>query len=92
MKEMNAVVDALKRMKTQTLGALKVEAFRDYSAAKRVSYLTGETEEIDIPKCNCVYYELRAAPLSACALRGPNPSLKFIILSATNARRRQTRR
>ena len=24
MKEMNAVVDALKRMKTQTLGALKV--------------------------------------------------------------------
>ena len=58
MKEMNAVVDALKRMKTQTLGALKVEAFRDYSAAKRVSYLTGETEEMDIPKCNCVYYEL----------------------------------
>ena len=36
----------------------KVEAFRDYSAAKRVFYLTGETEEMDIPKCNCVYYEL----------------------------------
>ena len=77
MKEMNAVVDALKRMKTQTLGALKVEAFRDYSAAKRVSYLTGETEEMDIPKCNCVYYELEGGSFVCVRPSGTEPKLKI---------------
>lgn len=42
MKEMNAVVDALKTMKVEAFGSMKVEAFRDYSAAKRTVYPSGE--------------------------------------------------
>ena len=62
MKEMNAVVDGLKSMKPDALAGIKVEAIRDYSAAKRTVLATGCVEEMDIPKCNCVYYELAGAP------------------------------
>ena len=45
MKEMNAVVDALKGMTVTELGGKKVEAFRDYSAAKRTVRRTASTRK-----------------------------------------------
>ena len=51
MKEMNAVVDGLKRLQTKELAGIKVEAVRDYSSAKR-TLSNGKTETLDIPKCN----------------------------------------
>ena len=77
MKEMNAVVDALKTMRVTSLGGLAVEAFRDYSAAKRVSYVSGGTEELDIPKCNCVYYELQGGSFVCVRPSGTEPKLKI---------------
>ncbi len=77
MKEMNAVVDALKTIKVSAFGKHKVEAVRDYSTAKRISYLTGETEEMDIPVCNCVYYELEGGSFVCVRPSGTEPKLKI---------------
>ena len=76
MKEMNSVVDGLKSLKVETLGGLKVEAVRDYSSAKRVT-ATGEIECLDIPKCNCVYYELSGGSFVCVRPSGTEPKLKI---------------
>ena len=77
MKEMNGVVDALKTMPVQTLGKFKVNAFRDYSAAKRTDYLSGKTATMDIPKCNCVYYEVAGGSFVCVRPSGTEPKLKI---------------
>ncbi|MBQ8374592.1 MAG: phospho-sugar mutase [Clostridia bacterium] len=77
MKEMNGVVNALKTMDTQSLGAFKVNAFRDYSAAVRKDYISGKTEAMDIPKCNCVYYELAGGSFVCVRPSGTEPKLKI---------------
>ena len=76
MKEMNGVVDGLKSLNVETLGGLKVDAVRDYSLAKRVT-ATGEIESLDIPKCNCVYYELSGGSFVCVRPSGTEPKLKI---------------
>ena len=77
MKEMSAVVDALKTMKVTSIGGKKVVAFRDYSAAKRYDYTDGNTYEMDIPKCNCVYYEVEGGSFVCVRPSGTEPKLKI---------------
>ena len=77
MKEMNGVVDSLKRLKIDDFGGIKVQAFRDYSAAKRTDYQSGTTEEMSIPKCNCVYYELEGGSFVCVRPSGTEPKLKI---------------
>lgn len=77
MKEMNAVVDGLKSLKPTDFASEKVEAIRDYSAAKRFVYDSGETQEMDIPKCNCVYYELAGGSFVCVRPSGTEPKLKI---------------
>jgi len=76
MKEMNAVVDGLKRLQTKELAGIKVEAVRDYSSAKR-TLSNGKTETLDIPKCNCVYYELEGGSFVCVRPSGTEPKLKI---------------
>ena len=77
MKEMNAVVDALKSMKPTDFAGIKVEAIRDYSAAKRTVLENGAVEDLDIPKCNCVYYELAGGSFVCVRPSGTEPKLKI---------------
>ena len=77
MKEMNAVVDGLKTVRLQTLGAEKVLAVRDYSADKRLDMQTGEEQPLNIPKCNCVYYELDGGSFVCVRPSGTEPKLKI---------------
>ena len=77
MKEMNGVVDALKTLKVSEFDGLKVEAFRDYSKAVRYDYQNGETQTMDIPKCNCVYYELCGGSFICVRPSGTEPKLKI---------------
>lgn len=77
MKEMNAVVDGLKSLKPTEFAGEKVEAVRDYSAGKRFVYASGETQEMDIPKCNCVYYELAGGSFICVRPSGTEPKLKI---------------
>ncbi|MBQ8685862.1 MAG: phospho-sugar mutase [Clostridia bacterium] len=85
MKEMNAVVDGLKGLKPTDFAGIKVLAVRDYSAAKRVDFVTGATEELDIPKCNCVYYELEGGSFVCVRPSGTEPKLKiYYSLKAEN--------
>jgi len=76
MKEMNAVVDGLKTLKVDEIGGMKVDAVRDYSAAKRTA-ADGTVSEMDIPKCNCVYYELAGGSFICVRPSGTEPKLKI---------------
>ena len=76
MKEMNAVVDALKTAKVASFGTLEVEAVRDYSASVRRDK-AGNESHIDIPKCNCVYYELAGGSFVCVRPSGTEPKLKI---------------
>ena len=76
MKEMNAVVDGLKTLKVDSLAGIKVEAIRDYSAAKRTA-ADGAVSVMDIPKCNCVYYELAGGSFVCVRPSGTEPKLKI---------------
>ena len=76
MKEMNAVVDALKTVSVEGFGPFKVEAVRDYSASIRRT-VDGKTETLDIPKCNCVYYELEGGSFICVRPSGTEPKLKI---------------
>ena len=76
MKEMNAVVDALKTVSVESFGPFKVEAVRDYSASIRRT-VDGKTETLDIPKCNCVYYELEGGSFICVRPSGTEPKLKI---------------
>ena len=77
MKEMNGVVDALKTMDVKSLGTWQVEAFRDYSADIRKDYVSGTVAPLNIPKCNCVYYELTGGSFVCVRPSGTEPKLKI---------------
>ncbi|MBE7067785.1 MAG: phospho-sugar mutase [Clostridiales bacterium] len=86
MKEMSAVVDGLKKMSTKEIAGVKVLAIRDYSIAKRIDMQTGKTEDLDIPKCNCVYYELEGGSFVCIRPSGTEPKLKiYYSLKATES-------
>lgn len=77
MKEMSAVVENLKTIAVSEFAGIRVEAVRDYSAAKRTVTATGEKEEMDTPKCNCVYYELEGGSFVCVRPSGTEPKLKI---------------
>lgn len=76
MKEMNAVVDGLKTLKVEDFAGVKVNAVRDYSKAKRTA-ADGSVTQLDIPKCNCVYYELDGGSFVCVRPSGTEPKLKI---------------
>ena len=76
MKEMNAVVDALKDVTVRELANIPVVAMRDYSADVRVETATGKKEALGIPKCNCIYYELQGGSFVCVRPSGTEPKLK----------------
>ena len=76
MKEMNAVVDALKTVNVRAFGTFAVEAVRDYSADVRRT-ADGRTEPLNIPRCNCVYYELAGGSFVCVRPSGTEPKLKI---------------
>ena len=77
MKEMNAVVNALKTLSVKEFAGVNVVAIRDYSAAKRTEIASGSISEMDIPKCNCVYYELEGGSFICVRPSGTEPKLKI---------------
>ena len=77
MKEMNAVVDGLKTLSVKEFAGINVVAIRDYSAAKRTEIESGNVSEMDIPKCNCVYYELEGGSFICVRPSGTEPKLKI---------------
>ncbi len=76
MKEMNAVVDALKTVNVTNFASFAVEAVRDYSADVRRAK-DGSVQKLGIPKCNCVYYELAGGSFVCVRPSGTEPKLKI---------------
>ncbi len=76
MREMNGVVDALKEVSVTSFGPFAVTAVRDYSASVR-RRADGAIETLDIPKCNCVYYELEGGSFICVRPSGTEPKLKI---------------
>lgn len=76
MKEMNAVVDKMKGVKIDQIGGIKVDAMRDYSVTQRKT-ADGQTFDMDISKCNAVYYELEGGSFICIRPSGTEPKLKI---------------
>ncbi|MCM1546684.1 MAG: phospho-sugar mutase [Clostridiales bacterium] len=77
MKEMNAVVDALKSEPVEKFDIYEVASFRDYSKDEKTDLTTGEKSPIGSPKCNCVYYELKNGSFVCVRPSGTEPKLKI---------------
>ncbi len=77
MKEMNAVVNALKEKPVKNFDIYEVTAMRDYSKNIRTNMITGETNEIGSPLTNCVYYELKNGSFICVRPSGTEPKLKI---------------
>ena len=66
----------LKRVKVGSFGTFGVEAVRDYSADVRTAE-DGSRTPLNIPKCNCVYYELTGGSFVCVRPSGTEPKLKI---------------
>ncbi len=77
MKEMNAVVDALKVDPVKHFDIYEVSSFRDYSKDEKTDLATGEKSPIGSPKTNCVYYELKNGSFVCVRPSGTEPKLKI---------------
>lgn len=75
MKEMTAVVNAVKKVKLKEVGGIKVSAMRDYSIGKRFAE-DGETD-LDTEKTNAVYFELEGGGFICVRPSGTEPKLKI---------------
>ncbi len=76
MEEMNAVVGNLKGVFAEEIGGMRVLAVRDYSVGERRA-ADGSRRTIDIPKCNCIYYELEGGSFVCVRPSGTEPKLKI---------------
>ena len=74
MKEMNAVVDAMKEKNIQQVGGFKVIAKRDYSSLTRTE--GNKTTKINCSSVNAVYYELEGGGFVCVRPSGTEPKLK----------------
>jgi phosphoglucomutase len=77
MKEMNAVVDALKVNPVDKFDIYEVATIRDYSKDIKTDVATGQTSPIGSPKTNCVYYELKTGSFICVRPSGTEPKLKI---------------
>ncbi len=75
MQEMNAVVDALKVKKIDSVGGVSVLATRDYSSLIR-TLADGRKESISSSKNNAVYFELENGSFICVRPSGTEPKLK----------------
>ncbi|MGN1104621.1 MAG: phospho-sugar mutase [Candidatus Coproplasma sp.] len=76
MKEMNAVVDALKVDPVSKFDIYEVASFRDYSKDEKTDMATGVKSAIGSAKTNCVYYELKNGSFVCVRPSGTEPKLK----------------
>lgn len=74
MKEMNAVVDAMKKKKIKKVGGVKVIAKRDYSTLQRTE--GDKVTKINCSPVNAVYYELEGGGFICVRPSGTEPKLK----------------
>ncbi len=74
MKEMNAVVDAMKQKKIKKVGGFKVVAKRDYSTLQRTE--GDKVTKINCSAVNAVYYELEGGGFICVRPSGTEPKLK----------------
>ncbi len=85
MKEMNAVVDALKNKTITAFDLYEISAMRDYSSNTRKDVATGEVTPIGSPLTNCVYYELKNGSFVCVRPSGTEPKLKiYYSVKSTN--------
>ncbi len=77
MKDMNAVVDGLKKTPVTAFDIYDVTTVRDYSKDVKTDVLTGATSPIGSPLTNCVYYELENGSFICVRPSGTEPKLKI---------------
>ncbi|MCF0146259.1 MAG: phospho-sugar mutase, partial [Eubacterium sp.] len=76
-EKISCIMDSLRNMKLESLGAYRVQGFRDYDRDFTENYLTGETGTTGLPKSNVLYYELNDDCWVCVRPSGTEPKVKF---------------
>ena len=76
MRDMKAVVNALREKKIENLDMYGVLATRNYIDGVRVT-ADGEITELDVEKNNCIYYEIENGSFICVRPSGTEPKLKI---------------
>ena len=74
MRDMNAVVDGMRKKKIKKIGGVKIIATRDYSSLKRTEGST--VTKINSSPVNALYYELAGGGFICLRPSGTEPKLK----------------
>lgn len=76
-RQIQAIMDKLRKETPKYLGDRKVLAVRDYLTGKRVDLCTGEEKDMTLPKSNVLYFELPRDFWCCARPSGTEPKIKF---------------
>ena len=72
-------MESLRHDPPKELGPFKVVAYRDYKTSVRTDAVAGETETIDLPKSNVLYFELEDQAWVCVRPSGTEPKIKLYV-------------
>ena len=76
-KEIEELMNKLRRNPPKSFGELTVKEFRDYDTGKTLNLETGETGETGLPKSNVLYFDLTNDSWCCARPSGTEPKIKF---------------
>lgn len=76
MEKMKNIMENLRKNPVESLGKMKVTVREDYNTLTRLNVLTGETEEILLPKANILVYWLEGGHQVIVRPSGTEPKVK----------------
>lgn len=84
--EIQNIMESLRSETPRSIGGLRVLAFRDYKARKRVVFADNSEHEIDLQSSNVLYFELEDNIELAVRPSGTEPKIKFYLFARSNDR------
>jgi phosphoglucomutase len=91
-KEIEELMDKLRKNPPKNFGELKVKEFRDYTTGKTRNLETGAEGETGLPKSNVLYFDLTNDSWCCARPSGTEPKIKFYMgVKGTSLEDAQTR-
>ena len=76
-KEIEELMNKLRKNPPKNFGDLKVKEFRDYDTGKTLNLETGEEGETGLPQSNVLYFDLTNDSWCCARPSGTEPKIKF---------------
>ncbi len=87
LKKIKEIMEDLRNNTPKTFGDFEVLALRDYSTSVRTNFVTGEKEDITLPKSNVLYFELSNGLDFVARPSGTEPKIKLYYLAHADTKK-----